>query len=165
MAQPIEGAPGPDGKPGQPQPSIPPDPFENHGLVAGVAAIWMISKTGRDTRNENPAGFANVQAFWQAHQALAVPPPPPAPPPPPPIHGAVSWTGKLEDFPNLVPEILQGSGLPPQPRAVPHPQPPASGPGDMGSPAPVGPSPVQQASPIPPLPNGAPAGRSPLPVQ
>jgi hypothetical protein len=161
--QPIQGNPGPDGAPAPPQPSMPPDPFDNHAVVAGIVAKWMISKTGQQAKNRQPAGFANVQAFQAAHEALAAPPPPP---PPPPLKGAVSWAGKLEDFPNLVPEILQGAGLPAPGGQPPAPAPP--GPGDMGAPAPVvpsapgGPSPVQQASPLPPLPaNGAPT----LPVQ
>jgi hypothetical protein len=148
--QPIQGQPGPDGSPGPPQPSTPPDPFDNHAIAAGVTAAWMTSKTGQDIKNQNPAGFANVLAFWQAQQSAAAPPPPP---PPPPLHGAVSWTGKLEDFPNLVPEILQGSGLP-APPAGPAPPTVTAGPGDLGPPGPGGPAPVQQAGPIPPLPAG-----------
>jgi hypothetical protein len=154
-------APGTPSGPPQLQPSIPPDPFDNHAVAAAVCAAWMVSKTGRDAKNSNPQGFANVQAFWQAQQQLAAPPPPP---PPPPIKGAVSWTGKLEDFPNLVPEILQGSGLPapPQQNATPA---PAPGPADMSTPNAVGspaPSPVQPEAPGPPLPDGVPEAQPPL---
>jgi hypothetical protein len=156
--QPIQTPPGPDGAPGQPQPSHPPDPFDNHGAVTGIIAVWMISKTGQQAKNQNPAGFANVQAFWQAHQALATPPPPP---PPPPLHGSLALTAKLEDYPNLVPEVMQGAGLPPPPPAQP---PVPTGPGDMGAPGPMGSAPAQKASPVPPLPGG-PAGPAPLPVQ
>ena len=161
--QPIPPPPAPNGGPpaGPAQPSVPPDQFDNHALVAGIASKWMISKTGQQAKNQNPAGFANVEAFQQAHQALATPPPPP---PPPPMHGAVSWTGKLEDFPNLVPEILQGTGLPPPPPGPP-PAAPPPGPADMGAPHPVGPAPVQQASPVPPLPAKAPNGPPPVPLQ
>jgi hypothetical protein len=159
--QPIQGQPGPDGSPAPPQPSIPSDPFDNHAVVAGIVAKWMISKTGQQAKNQQPAGFANVQAFQSAHETLAAPP---LAPPPPRLKSAVSWTGKLEDFPKLIPEILQASGLP-----APCEQPPAPALrpelGDMGVPAPVGPATpaaVQQASPIPALPAGGPPA---LPVQ
>ena len=160
---PTNGPPGPDGSPGPPQSSMPADPFENHGLVSSVCAVWMISKTGRDAKNANPQGFANVQAFWQAHQSLAVPPPPP---PPPPVKANLALSAKLEDFPQLMNEVLQGAGLPPEQQNAPAPAPgpPPSGTADMGSPAPLGPGQPDQESPLPPMPN-APAGPSPLPVQ
>lgn len=161
---PMPGQPGPDGSPGEPQPSMPPDPFDNHTLVVAVVATWMISKPGRDARNSNPQGFQNVQAFWQAHQALATPPPPP---PPPPVKANLALSAKLEDFPQLMNEVLQGAGLPPEQQSAAPPAPAGPpGPPDMGAPTPpVGPSPVQQASPIPPLPNGV-AGPPPAgPVQ
>ncbi|MBV9082214.1 MAG: hypothetical protein JOZ62_06040 [Acidobacteriaceae bacterium] len=141
-------APMQDPNGGPPQPSTAPDPFDNHAVAAGVIGVWMVSKTGRETRNSNPQGFANVQAFWQAQVQLAQPPPPA---PPPPIKGAVSWTGKLEDFPNLVPEILLGSGLPAPAQAPPPAAAATPRPGDMATPAAVDASPVQQASPISPL--------------
>lgn len=154
-AQPMPGAPGPDGQPGAQQPSLPPDAYDNHALVAGLVAKWLVSKTGQQAKNQNPAGFANVEAFQQAHQALAVPPPPP---PPPPLKGGVTWSGKLEDFPNLVPEILQGAGLPaPAGSADGAPTTPSSGPpgpADLAAPPAVGPMippGTQQGTPLPPL--------------
>jgi hypothetical protein len=147
---PIPGAPGPDGQPGPPQPSIPAEDYDNHPVVVAVTTAWMISKTGQQVKNQFPPGFANVEAWLAVHKQMAMPP---MPPPPPPLKGAVSWTGKMEDFPNLVPEILQGAGLPPPQPAAP---PPPAGP-PMGAPSPVPPAagPAQEA-PLPPLPNGVP---------
>lgn len=153
-AEPIPGAPGPDGQPGPPQSSLPIDPFDNHPLVANLTSKWLISPVGQ--KYTRTLGFDNVVAFWAAHNQLAQPP---VPPPPPPIKGSVSWTGKLEDFPNLVPEILKGEGLDaPPPPPVPvhpppvqmvgqHPAPQVTQPGAAGSSA--------MASPIPALPPGA----------
>lgn len=148
--QPTPGQPGPNGQPGPPQPSVPLDKYDNHAIVAAICSSWMISKTGQNAKNANPAGFANVEAFQAAHQQAAMPPPPP---PIPPIKGSLALSAKLEDFPNLVPEVLQGAGLPPPPP----PAPPMPGPdaGPMPSPgAPEGgpppPAPPQQESPIPP---------------
>jgi hypothetical protein len=152
-AQPMPGQPGPDGTPGPPQSSVPPDPFDNHAMVAGLVGKWLVSKTGQTARNQNPQGFANVQAFQATHEQLATPPPPP---PPPPLRGSVAWSGKLEDFPQLTQEILQASGVPTPPPGAPPaglPQPP--GPADMGAPGPVGPAgPAPngaQGTPMPPL--------------
>lgn len=152
--QPIEGAPGPDGMPGPKQPSLPPDPYDNHVIVAGLLAKWLVSRTGQKAKAANPAGFANVEAFQAAHQVLAVPPPPPAPPP---MRSALNVAIKGEDFPSLMPEFLAGAGLPTQPNAVPALSGPQS-PGDMAAPAPVGGNGSQPQSPLPPLtnlPNGA----------
>ncbi len=155
LAAPMPGAPGPDGQPGPPQPSIPIDAFDNHSLVAALAAKWMISPAGQKVKGT--PGFANVVAFQAAHQAAATPPPPP---PPPALKGSVSWTGKLEDFPSLVPEILEGAGLPPPPPAQPGPPVPAT----MGNPASLGaPSPPvpPEGPPLPPMPPPGPHGPQP----
>jgi hypothetical protein len=162
--QPPPPPPAPDGSApaapsGPPQPSIQPDPFDNHGIAASVCSVWMISKTGRDAKNTNPGGFANVQAFWQAQQALAAPPPPP--PPPPPIKGSFAMTAKAEDFPNDLQTVLAAAGVNLPPSA---PAPPPPGPADMASPAPVSGAKGSQASPLPPLPNGV-APPPPVPVQ
>jgi hypothetical protein len=154
--QPMPGQPGPDGQPGPPQSSIPPDQYDNHAVVATVAAAWMVSKTGQQAKAQNPAGFANVEAYQAAHLQMAQPP---MPPPPPPLKGNLALSAKLEDFPQLVNEVLQGAGLPPQqPAAPPMPSP---GPPDMGIPGvPAGPggppAPPQLESPIPPVPSGIP---------
>lgn len=150
--QPLEGLPGPDGEPSAPQASIPPDSWDNHALVEQVMQKFMVANDS--IRQGNPAGWANLVAAYEAEVALAAPPPPP---PPPPLKGSVSWTGKLEDFPGLVDEILKGEGLEVQPKA-PMP-PPAQGP--MGAPPPIG---EKQESPIPPMPTG-PQGPQPMPIQ
>jgi hypothetical protein len=154
--QPLPGAPGPNGQPGPPQPSITPDQYDNHSVVATVAAAWMISKTGQQAKAQNPAGFANVEAYQAAHLQMSLPP---QPPPPPPLKGNLALSAKLEDFPQLVNEVLQGAGLPPQ--EPPAPQIPAPGPADMAAPGPVNgpggpPAPPQLESPIPPVPSGVP---------
>lgn len=150
---PTPGLPGDDGLPGPPQPSIPVDPFDNHPLVATLVAKFLISTRGQKVKGT--PGFANVEAFWAAHDKLAQPP---VPPPPPPLRGSVAWSGKLEDFPGLVPEILKGEGLnvPPPPTPAPPvgPEPP------MGSPQPIG-GPPQQVTPLPPLPT-RPEGPQPI---
>jgi hypothetical protein len=156
--QPIDGPPNPDGTPGPKQPSVPPDVYDNHPLVANIIQKWCVGN--RDVQHSNPAGFANVVARFTAEQQLATPSPPPAPPP---LKGSVSWTGKLEDFPNLVSEILAGEGLNVPPPAQPQPASPAPAPPPgLAPPAPVGP-PTQEA-PIPPMPTG-PNGPAPPPVQ
>lgn len=142
QAQPVPGAPGPDGTPGPPQPSLKIDAYDNHPLVASLVAKWLISPVGQ--KQKGTPGFANVEAYQAAHQTLAAPPPPP---PPPPLKANLGFTAHLEDFPNLVPELLIGAGLPP-PTPVP-PPPPAAPP---GSPIP---------SMVPPLGPAAPQGAPP----
>lgn len=160
-AQPIPGAPGPDGQPGPPQSSIPPDSYDNHIIVAGVVAKWLVSKTGQKAKHAQPGGFANIEAFQAAHQALTIPPPTP---PPPPLKSALNFTAKLEDFPQLTAELLIGAGLPaPAPDAggnapappAPAPPAPAAAPQtapDLGAPQGVGLPLTQQQGPAPPLP-------------
>jgi hypothetical protein len=160
---PIPAPPGPPGAPPKPpMPSVPADPFDDHVLVAKIASRWMISPVGQ--KHIGTPGFANVEAYWQAHSALATPPPPP---PPPPVKASMAISMKAEDYPSLLPELLVGAGLPPPP--PPPPQPPAIGPNQqMQGPAPIGgpqaPGKAPQANPIPPLQNGA-APPSQPPVQ
>lgn len=153
-AVPIPGQPGPDGKPGAPQPSIPPDAFDNHAVVTGIVQKWLVARF--EEENSNPQGYQNVVAYFNASQALAVPPPPP---PVPPVKASLSWSAKLEDFPSLTSEVLEGAGMSaPPPNAVDqasaalaaNQQPAASGPGSN--------------QPLPPLPNQL-QGPGPLPVQ
>lgn len=115
---PVPGSPGPDGSPGPMMPSVPVDPFDDFTIVDQLVSRWLRSPAGQ--KMKNTPGFANVVAFWNiVHQKAQ----PPMPPPEPPLKGSVSWTGKLEDFPNLVPQILEGEGLKAPPPAPP-PQPP-----------------------------------------
>lgn len=141
---------GPDGKT---QPSIPPDSFDAHDLVSMIMQAWLVGNA--DVRNDRPQNFANVVARYEAEMGLANPP---APPPPPPLKGAVSFTGKLEDFPNLVGEVLEGAGLSAPPPAPP--QNPAA-PGPMSTPPGIGSG--AQENPIPPI--AQPPGPQPMPVQ
>lgn len=90
-AEPI---PGPDGKM---QPSIQPDEWDPHDVVANLCWAWLDSPEGIDARESGSPGFDNVVAFAKAHQAMAMamappteggapsannaePMPPPAPP-------------------------------------------------------------------------------------
>ena len=135
-----------------------PDPYDNHPLADGLLQKWLVAN--QKVKNENPQGFAAVEAFQAAQHQLAMPP---APPPIPPAKATVAFSAKMEDFPSLMPEILQGAGLPAP--AVPMP-PPAPGPTpDMGAPAPLtNGAPQPPASPMPPLtppPHGAPPGPPP----
>jgi hypothetical protein len=140
-----------EGPDGQSSPSIPTDPFDNHQVVADIMAKWLVSNY--KVRNENPAGYENVVARQAAEAQLAAPPPPPTTPP---MHGAVNWSGKLEDFPNLVPKVLEAAGVSDAGNA-PSPQ-PEPAPADLSSPAPV--EAERQTNPLPPLPGG-PAGPQP----
>jgi hypothetical protein len=100
----------PTSTPEGPQPSIMPDPFENHAIAANVFAKWMVSETGRQARQQQAQGFANVEARWLAQEKLANP----TPPLPPPLHGGLAITAKLEDFPQLTQEVLAAAGVQPQ---------------------------------------------------
>ena len=156
LEQPIPGAPGPNGQPGPPQPSRPIDVFNNHVVVAALLSKWLVAN--HKVQHQNPGGFANVVAAFMAETQAAGPPPPP--PPPPPLKGAVSLALKLEDMPNLVPEVLKAAGVdipPPPPAPTPGPSPQQ---GPVQTPPPIGGAPAQE-SPIPPLPpqaGSAPAG-------
>jgi hypothetical protein len=157
---PIPGPVQSDGKPDEMEPSQPIDPYDDPKLCALVYGHWLIGN--QKVKHQNPAGFANVVAKFMKYQAAALPP---APPPPPPLKGSLGIQLKAEDVPNLLPEILQGAGLPgnspgqPQPPAVP----PSSAPG-VGAPAPAGAGQPPLASPLPPLPPG-PAGPQGIQVQ
>lgn len=157
--QPIPGPPQADGKPDELKPSVPLDPYVDHKIATLVLGSWLIDN--QKIKQSNPMGFANVVAKFMDEQAAAFPPPPP---PPPPIKGSVAWTGKLEDFPDLVPELLKGEGLPPGPPAppAPAPAPPPPG-GGMPAPAPAG-GPPNMASPIPPLQAPGIAGPNSIPT-
>lgn len=111
---PIPGQPDPNtGQPGPQQPSIPVDPYDDHGFIGTFLPKWMISKTGQQQKQTNPNGFSNVIAFWQAHQQMAQPP---QPPPPPPVRTNLNVSAKLEDMPpEFTNEVLQGASLPPMP--------------------------------------------------
>ena len=162
---PLPPPPSPPGvPPAIPMPSIPPDPFDDAGIVTNLMAKWLVGPVGQ--KHKGTPGFANVVASWHAYKSMATPPPPP---PPPPMKGTLSLAGKLEDFPNLVPEILVGAGLPAPPAAPPAPPAPTPHP-ILGKPPVLGPLPSgpvngapPMASPVPPLKNGV-AGPQSSPV-
>lgn len=160
---PIPAPPGPPGAPpAPPQPSMPPDLFDDHQLVATIKSRWLVSPAGQ--KHMGTPGFYNVMASWAASHKLAQPA---APPPPPPVKGSLALSARLEDFPQLMPEILVGAGLPPPPPQPPAPpvggppRPPMAGPPVIGSLAPKPPGPPQ-ANPIAPLPQTT--GAPPPPV-
>lgn len=159
---PIPGAPGPDGKPGQPMPSVPADLFDDHALVATISARWLVSPVGQ--KHAGTPGFMNVVSYWAQHHQMAQPA---MPPPPPALKGSLALSAKLEDYPSLLPEVLAGAGLPPPSPTAPAPIPLKSPVTQVGSPSPLLGRPngtPPQASPIPPLPNGV-AGPQSIPVQ
>lgn len=158
QGQPMQDA-DPDGQPGPPQPSIPIDQYDDHGFVADFVRKWMVSRDGQDGKQQAPQGFANVDAFQQAHQQLAQP----QQPAPPPVRAGLNFSAKLEDFPGLVGEVMQGAGLPaPPPGAeqalLPPPKEPPKA--DLGAPA----APEAQESPLPEMPT-PPSGPSPMSIQ
>lgn len=112
---------GPDGMPtppGPPMPSIQPDEFDDHVMVAQLVAAWMIDDEGIAAQESNPTGFQNVVSFWRAHNLLAAPPPAPGGPPPPPP-GAPGelpppQVGAADQGPNglQMPNVPPGLGAP-----------------------------------------------------
>jgi len=63
--------------PAPPQASIPPDQMIDPSIATQVIKAWAMSEEGQDCKTTNPAGYANVQAYFQAYQALVPPPPMP----------------------------------------------------------------------------------------
>lgn len=152
--QPVDGQPGADGQPGPKQPSQPIDKYDDHAFVADFSRKWMISRTGQGVKNQNPSGFANIEAWQAAHQEAANPP---QPPPPPPTKSAFNVAAKAELLPpEVLNEVLQGAGLPPLP---PPPPEAAQPPLDPSAPAPIDPpAPESQEMPLPPT-----GGPEPIP--
>ena len=61
----------PQGAPPQLIPSVEPDPdIDDLKVVAATATKWLISDTGMDTLQNNPAGYANVKAYLKAATQL-----------------------------------------------------------------------------------------------
>jgi hypothetical protein len=61
----------PQGAPPQLIPSIEPDPdVDDLKVVAATTTKWLISDTGLDTMQSNPAGYANVKAYLKAATQL-----------------------------------------------------------------------------------------------
>lgn len=165
QGSPIPAPPGAPGTPPPPpMPSIPVDAFDDHALVDQFLARWLRGPVGQ--KYAGTPGFFNVLASWSQQHAMAQPP---VPPPPPAIKGSLALSGHLEDFPQLVPEILQGAGLPPPPSPPPPINPRPGAPPQIGSPQPLNSVPKpngapQQVNAIPPLPVH-PQGPQPIPVQ
>lgn len=54
-----------------PQPSIPPDQFEdNHDLVVAIVRAWAQTQGAADLREKNPDGYTNVMAWGTAHAQM-----------------------------------------------------------------------------------------------
>jgi hypothetical protein len=136
---PIEGM---GGEP--PQPSLAPDPYDDHQFVADFLRKWLVSKEGQREKPKNPAGFENVVLFQQAHQQMVQ-----QPPQEPAVKGSVSLSVTPQDIgPQATEQVLQGAGIQMQPGAVQPQLPPAPEPEaeDLGAPPP----PEEQESPLPP---------------
>lgn len=56
----------PQGAPPQLIPSIKPAEYDDLKIIATTANKWLISDEGLEAQTQNPAGFANVEAFWKA---------------------------------------------------------------------------------------------------
>ncbi len=137
---------GPDGQPTPPQPSIPVDQYDDHAFVADFVRKWMVSSDGQEMRQQSPQGFANVDAFQQAHQQMAQPP---APPQAPPARAAISISGSPQEFgAEVVREVLQAASMPGNLQELPPSveQPAPNGGDGLNSPAP----PEDQEFPLPP---------------
>lgn len=159
---PLPPPPAPPGAPpGKPMPSIPVDAFDDHALVDQFAARWLRGPVGQ--KHAGTPGFFNVLAWWSQQHQMAQPP---VPPPPPALKGSLAMSMKAEDFPQLLPEILQGAGLPPPPPPPPPPVNPRPGAPPQIPPAGAKPTggPPLPANPIPPLP-AHPQGPQPLTAQ
>jgi hypothetical protein len=121
MAQePVMQEPGPDGQVPPAKSSIPIDPYDNHQVAAAVKSRWLIA----NQQVKGTPGFANVEASWTEQNEMAQPP---QPPPPPPVKGSLSMSAKLEDFPNLMPQVMEAAGMQPPPPPAPIPQQPLAG--------------------------------------
>jgi len=151
------------GEDGSMEPSLPIDDYDDHQFVSTFLPVWMRSRTGEQQKDSNPGGFANVEAFWQKHQAAAQPP---APPPPPPVRPSLSVSAKLEDMPPaFTQEILEGAGLPANPDSAPVPPPPMLDPNSPQAPAPPQQgAPEAQQAPLPP-PSDIPMGPQDVAIQ
>jgi hypothetical protein len=115
--------PNPDGSM-ETQPSIPPDQFEDDpALVVNLVRDWAQSRDGRNEREMNPGGYANVIAWGIAYQKLANPPAAPPPPPQPKLSLSADLAklppaqadALLADFKLQVPPTP-----PPSPDTLPH---------------------------------------------
>ena len=58
QGQPLPGKPGPNGQPGPPQPSVPPDLFDDAALVTQLMAKWLVGPVGQ--KQAGTPGFFNV---------------------------------------------------------------------------------------------------------
>lgn len=56
----------PQGAPPQLIPSIKPAEYDDLKIVATTVNKWLISDEGIEASQQNPVGFANVEAFWKA---------------------------------------------------------------------------------------------------
>lgn len=56
----------PQGAPPQLIPSIKPAEYDDLKIIATTTNKWLISDEGLEAQQSNPAGFANVEAFWKA---------------------------------------------------------------------------------------------------
>ncbi len=115
--------------PQQPQPSIPPDEFEDdHMFVANAVKDWAQTQAARSLREKFPPGYDNVIAWGRAHfmmaQAAMMPPPGPNGGPPPP------------DGPPGMPPALNGPDVGQMAGGVMPPEAPAPMPPDLASGAP-----------------------------
>lgn len=61
------------GQSGQMTPSIAPDPFDNHQVCIEVLSAWLKSDIGQEIKTQNPMGYQNVVAQFNARQMMLQP--------------------------------------------------------------------------------------------
>lgn len=77
-ASPLPGQPGPDGQPGDEQPTIPPDWEDDSRFCSNLAKAYL--QVNHNLAKTNNNGYRNVQAWGKAHFAIANKPAPAEPP-------------------------------------------------------------------------------------
>lgn len=106
---------------GPPQPSIPPDDLEFlPPLVVDVVRHWRADEEGREAKQTNPPGYANVMAWGRAYMLMMAPPPMPGGGPAP---GGPAPEGAAIPGGETIPEGAQSMAgeAPPPPPSVAQP--------------------------------------------
>lgn len=126
----LKGQPTPGPNPGQMDPSIPCDQFEDdHMFVASVIKEWAQTEDARGIREMNPMGYANVMAYGTTSMQLSGPPGPTAPPGAGPSPGGAAPSSPGGPPQPNEPGQASGVAVPPPPGAQLGASPVPAGPG------------------------------------
>lgn len=87
----VPGQPGPDGSPGDPQPSIQPDWEDDHDFMAKLVKAYLT--VNFDLKESNPDGYDNIVLYGKAQEQAAN-----VPEPKPPVKASVAVSLKGEDL-------------------------------------------------------------------